>query len=121
MAALILDACRLYLLAGAAVAAAFLVLGVGRIDPAAKGAIAFRPLLAPGLALLWPLVLWRWRALARGADRAPRDRPPRRAQDALALALALALPAILGGGLLLRQEGPRERAPELVAPPEAPR
>ena len=27
---------------------------------ASVGAYAFRPLLLPGLALLWPLVLWRW-------------------------------------------------------------
>jgi hypothetical protein len=50
---------------GLAVAAAFLVIGFDRVDPAAQGAYAVRPLLVPGLVLLWPLVLWRWRVLAR--------------------------------------------------------
>ncbi len=62
---LIVDAAWAYLLIGAAVAAAILFLGIDRIDPAARGAYAFRPLLLPGLMLLWPLVLWRWRVLAR--------------------------------------------------------
>ena len=52
---------------GMAVAVAFLLLGLERVDPAARGAYAFRPLLLPGLVLLWPLVAWRWRALARAA------------------------------------------------------
>lgn len=51
---------------GLAVAAAFLLVGFDRVDPAARGAYAVRPLLLPGLVLLWPLVLWRWRILARG-------------------------------------------------------
>ncbi len=50
---------------GMAVAIAFLVLGLERVDPAARGAFAFRPLLLPGLVLLWPLVAWRWRMLSR--------------------------------------------------------
>ena len=45
---------------GLLVGLAFLVFGLDRLDPAAVGAYAFRPLLLPGLALLWPLVLWRW-------------------------------------------------------------
>ncbi|MCC6716492.1 MAG: hypothetical protein IT555_01280 [Acetobacteraceae bacterium] len=63
--ALIVDAATLYGVAGVVVAVAFLFLGLDRIDPAARGAYAFRPLLVPGLVLLWPLVLWRWRVLAR--------------------------------------------------------
>jgi hypothetical protein len=54
-----------YAAAGGAVAAAFLLFGLERIDPASHGAYAFRPLLVPGLMLLWPLVLWRWAVLAR--------------------------------------------------------
>jgi hypothetical protein len=60
-------AAEIYGAVGLAVAAAFLVFGIDRIDPAARGAYAFRPLLLPGIVLLWPLVLWRWRALARDA------------------------------------------------------
>ncbi len=54
-----------YALAGAAVAFAFVLVGVDRVDPAARRAIAFRPLLLPGAALLWPLVLARWIAAER--------------------------------------------------------
>ncbi len=50
---------------------AFILFGVDRVDPAARGAHAFRPLLLPGFMLIWPLAVARWRALAaRGADRA---------------------------------------------------
>ena len=49
---------------GALISALFLLFGIARIDPAARDAYAFRPLLVPGLVLLWPLVLWRWLALA---------------------------------------------------------
>jgi len=49
-----------YLLTGLAVGLAFLLFRIERQDPAARGAYAFRPLLLPGLALLWPIVLLRW-------------------------------------------------------------
>lgn len=49
-----------YAWAGAVVAAAFLLWGVDRIDPAARGAYLFRLLALPGVVGLWPLVLWRW-------------------------------------------------------------
>lgn len=54
--------------AGVCVAVPFLTFGIDRIDPAAAGAYAMRPLLLPGVVLLWPLVLWRWRALTRSAE-----------------------------------------------------
>jgi len=60
---------EIYGLVGLAVAAAFLLVGMDRIDPAARGAYAFRPLLVPGLVLIWPVVLWRWRALAATSER----------------------------------------------------
>jgi hypothetical protein len=50
---------------GLLVAVAFLSVGIDRIDHAAAGAYAFRPLLIPGILLLWPLVLWRWIVLVR--------------------------------------------------------
>jgi hypothetical protein len=50
---------------GLIVALAFLAVGIDRIDHAAAGAYAFRPLLIPGIVLLWPLVVWRWVVLAR--------------------------------------------------------
>jgi hypothetical protein len=50
---------------GVAAALAFLLFGLDRIDHGAAGAYAFRPLLLPGLILLWPVVLLRWRFLCR--------------------------------------------------------
>jgi len=53
---------------GLAVAGAFILFALEAVAPPARGAIAFRPVLVPGLVLLWPLVLWRWRqSLARQA------------------------------------------------------
>jgi len=56
-----------YLCVGALVGLAFILFGIDRVDASAHGALAFRPLLLPGFALLWPLGLARWRALARQA------------------------------------------------------
>ncbi len=53
-----------YGLAGLGVALAFLLVGLDRIDPVARGAYGFRPLLLPGLVLLWPWVVVRWARLA---------------------------------------------------------
>ena len=50
-----------YLAAGAAFAAAFLARGLAVVDPAARGAgLAFRAILFPGVAGLWPYLLLRW-------------------------------------------------------------
>lgn len=51
---------------GLFVAAIFILFGIDRIDVASKDAYAFRPLLIPGIVVLWPLVLWRWFVLERG-------------------------------------------------------
>lgn len=45
---------------GTGVAALFLLWGVDRIDPSARGAYLFRLLALPGVVGLWPLVVWRW-------------------------------------------------------------
>ena len=55
-----------YAAVGLVVAVLFLCVGIERIDPAARGAYAFRPLLLPGLVALWPLVLRRWLGAERG-------------------------------------------------------
>ncbi len=60
MAAAIVQCVTIYGVAGLIVGVAFLFLGIDRIDPAARGAYAFRPMLLPGLMLLWPVVAWRW-------------------------------------------------------------
>ncbi|GAB4537528.1 MAG: hypothetical protein Tsb0019_38700 [Roseibium sp.] len=68
-AAFLIDIGRYYLVAGAVVAAAFLVIGIDRVDPSARGSYAFRPLLVPGICLIWPLVLYRWARLEKhGGD-----------------------------------------------------
>ena len=77
--------------------------------PDARGAYVFRPLLVPGVVLLWPLVLWRWQVLERDREVAVRrHKPPRRAQDIFAAILALVIPIILVVALLVRQQGPFE-------------
>jgi hypothetical protein len=55
----------IYLTIGIVVGAVFLFLGIDHIDPAARGSYAFRPLLLPGLTLLWPIVAVRWFTLSR--------------------------------------------------------
>lgn len=64
-AGLLADLALAYAGIGLVLGLAFLLVGIDRIDPAAKGAHAVRPLLLPGLVLLWPLVAWRWAALER--------------------------------------------------------
>lgn len=64
---------ELWLWAGALAALAVLP-ALGRFEPAARGAWAFRPLLIPGFLLLWPLILWR---LARRGAEDPRARQRR--------------------------------------------
>jgi hypothetical protein len=65
MAAAIVQVVTIYLAIGIVLGVAFLFVGIGRVDPAARGAFAFRPLLLPGLTLLWPFVAVRWWSLAR--------------------------------------------------------
>ena len=46
---------------GVLFAVAFVTVGVGRVDAAAKGAgVGFRLLILPGAAALWPVLLRRW-------------------------------------------------------------
>lgn len=42
-----------------AVVATVCIVRLGRLDPSAKGAYAFRLLLLPGLIALWPYAIWR--------------------------------------------------------------
>ncbi|HLK61793.1 MAG TPA: hypothetical protein VKU19_00040 [Bryobacteraceae bacterium] len=55
-----------YAVAGVVFAAAFVTLGIHRVDHAATRAGAgFRLIVAPGVAALWPLLLTRWIRSAR--------------------------------------------------------
>ena len=65
IAAAIVLFCETWLATGLVVGLWFVLYAVGRIDHAAHGAYAFRPLLLPGVALLWPFVLWRSLRLLR--------------------------------------------------------
>lgn len=100
---------------GVLVAVAFQALGLDRVAPGARGAYAFRPLLLPGLVLLWPLVLWRWAVLARGAAPGP-GRHYAAAHRLAWVALAVLLPLLLVGALALRPSGPLEAPAERIAP-----
>jgi hypothetical protein len=57
-----------YVALGAAFSVAFLWKGVGRVDPAARGAHPlFRVFILPGVVALWPILLRAW--LSAPADR----------------------------------------------------
>ena len=97
---------------GAVVAAWFLLWRIERVDASARGAYAFRPLLIPGLMLLWPLVLWRARTPASLPHRSFRQGHRR-----IWIGLALLLPLLLLASLSIRQNGPTEARPERLAAP----
>lgn len=111
IAYVVYDAILAYAATGGVVAVAFLLFGLERVDPSAVGAYAFRPLLVPGLVLLWPVVLIGWR---RGAGHRQAMIPPRRliaAHLRIWIGLAVVLPVILLAAWNLRQNAPGEAAP----------
>jgi hypothetical protein len=60
-AEIVVDLLAFYAVAGALFAAAFVSLGIGRVDPVAQHApLGFRLIVFPGAAALWPLLLIRW-------------------------------------------------------------
>ena len=65
IAAFVVDLLRLYAIIGGVIAIAFLCVGIGRVDPAARGAFLPRLMFVPGVIGLWPLVLVRWWQLER--------------------------------------------------------
>lgn len=104
---------------GLAVAAVFLTVGMDRVEPNARTSFVFRPLLIPGVVILWPLVVWRWATLEFGLDNPnARHDPPRRFHKAFWIVFAFVIPAILVAGLIVRQDGPWERPAIML---EAPR
>jgi len=110
---------QLWASAGVLVAIPFLIFGMDQIDEDARGAYVFRPLLVPGIVLIWPLVLWRWSVLARGKDVwAKRHRPARDNHRWFAFAMPIAIIAIIGAGLSVRQSWPIDIAPKQLTLPE---
>jgi len=65
-AEMLILAAQVYAAVGVAVALAFAVAGIGRVEPQARGAYAFRLVVLPGLVLLWPVVAARWLRLRAG-------------------------------------------------------
>ena len=62
----LIDLLAFYALVGAAIALAFVTIGIARVLPAGTPVtIGARVLLLPGAAILWPYVLWRWIRAAR--------------------------------------------------------
>ncbi|WP_226925805.1 hypothetical protein [Meridianimarinicoccus sp. MJW13] len=119
MAAYILLIGQFYLYIGGLVAVVFLLWGADRVEPNLRGSWLVRPMLVPGTVLLWPLVLWRWARLEKGrVDPCARHLPPRGGQDLAALMLALLIPVVLFGALVLRQDGPVERPATLLEAPQ---
>ena len=64
-ARIVIEILQYYGYVGLAVAAAFLLYVIERVDPRARRTYAFRPLLIPGCIVLWPLVIARWVAVER--------------------------------------------------------
>lgn len=97
---------------GVLVSLVFLTIGLGQIDEDARAAVTFRPLLVPGILVLWPLVLWRWWVLASGRDKWPRRHtPPRRSHRAVAITMAVLIPLTLLTSFSIRQTWPSDIAP----------
>ena len=93
-----------YLYAGTAVAVVFLVFGLSYLDENARGAWIFRPMLIPGVLLIWPLVIWRCWVLYRGENLLDRHQMPRIAQERISLAFACAIPLIILIAVSARQD-----------------
>ena len=109
---------RWWLTIGVFVAVVFLTFGVDRIDEDARGAYVFRPLLVPGILLIWPLVLWRWFRLETGSGLEPaRYRPVRSAHFITSIVMAALIAAVIFIGLSQRQSWPSDFAPQQLSAP----
>ncbi len=77
LAQVLLGVGLIYLACGLLFAVAFVTVGVGRVDAAARGSsLGFRLLILPGAAAFWPLLAVRWvRAPALSRKRPEGGRP----------------------------------------------
>lgn len=113
LAEAVITAATAYAGIGVAVGVAFLLFGIDRLDVGARGAYAFRPLVLPGLALVWPYVLWRWAGGAAPAGVGQRRH--RAAHRWVWLAMAILLPGLFVTALTLR--APAGDAPVRISAP----
>ncbi|MGC1498254.1 MAG: hypothetical protein WA790_20785 [Sulfitobacter sp.] len=103
---------------GAIVAAIFLTIGIDRIDEDARGAYIFRPLLIPGVLVIWPFVLWRWYIYETQSEVLQRRyAPPRKAHFAVGMILPIAIALIILTGLNIRQTWPSDIEPIRLSAP----
>lgn len=101
---------------GGLVALVFLSVGMDRIDEDARGAYVFRPLLIPGILLIWPLVLWRWWQIeAQAAPWMSRYRPVRKSHGIAVLAMSFAIVIAVSLALSARQIWPADIAPQQLS------
>ncbi len=115
----LVDFIRLWFTTGGVVAVAFLLIGIDRIDEDAQGAYVFRPLLVPGILLIWPLVLWRWWVLETGRDKPEaRFRVVRKGHGIVALGLAVLVILTIITGLSIRQQWPADFEPQRLSAAE---
>ncbi|WP_299724763.1 hypothetical protein [uncultured Tateyamaria sp.] len=97
---------------GGLVAAVFLTIGMDRIDEDARGAYIFRPLLIPGVLLIWPIVLWRWWQIeTEAAGWAGRYRAVRGWYGVSVIAMSIAIVAVVITGFAVRQTWPADAEP----------
>ncbi|MCY4152995.1 MAG: hypothetical protein OXE94_12290 [Aestuariivita sp.] len=96
---------------GAVVALVFLIFGISRIDEDARGALSFRPLLIPGILIIWPLVIWRWWQLTGTTTTSVTRSAPRESHAIVAVVLAVIVSATLFTTEAIRQEWPSHLAP----------
>jgi len=79
----LINAVRGYLFAGLLFSAVFILFGVQRVDPDAKGRNPlFRLIIVPGLCVFWPLFVVRW---VRGKQRPTERNAHRLAASSFAL------------------------------------
>jgi hypothetical protein len=119
-AELILFLVKAWGVTGALVAVPFLTFGIDQLDEDARGAYVFRPLLIPGILVIWPFILWRWYVLAAGKEEWARRYKPRRASHQwFGFVMPIVILTIIIVGLSIRQTWPTDIAPVQLSTPEA--
>ena len=117
-AEIILLSVQIWIAAGAAVALLFLTIGIDRVDEDARGAYMFRPLLIPGILVIWPIVLWRWYRYESNSEVwESRYAPPRKSHLIVGFALPICIVLVIFVGLSQRQKWPANFEPVQISAP----